>query len=62
MTPGAGVPVLGRGHLTRMRYIYLKSKSSSLLLSIDMTNWMYFNDDQGMIYQNLLPPEQGFLY
>ena len=46
MTPGAGVLVLGRGHIShivKMHYFFLKS--SSLLPSINQTNEIYDNDD-----------------
>ena len=39
MTPGAGVLMLGHGHISHIRKIhYFFKKSSSLLLGIEQTN------------------------
>ena len=53
MTLKAGVNLLQReqiSHIVKMHYFFWKS--SSLLLSIDQTNWIYSNDDQERVYQN----------
>ena len=47
MTPAAGVLVLGRGHISdivKMHYFF--KKPSSLVLGIEQTNYVYFNDGQ----------------
>ena len=58
MSPGAGVLVLGRCHISHVVKMH-----SSLLPGIDQTNYVYRNDDQGRVYQNckLEPPGQGIL-
>ena len=48
MTAGAGVPVLGCGHIC----LIVKMHPSSLLLGTDQTNYVYYDDDQGRVYQN----------
>ena len=50
MTPGAGVLVLGCGHISqrvKMNYFF-----KNLLPGIDQTNQVCSNDDQGRVYQN----------
>ena len=58
MSPGAGVLVLGRCHISHVVKMH-----SSLLPGIDHTNYVYRYDDQGRVYQNckLEPPGQGIL-
>ena len=48
MTPGAGVLVLGRGHISHIVKMHYFFK----LPGIDQTNQVYSNDDQGRVYQN----------
>ena len=53
MTPGAGVLVLGRGHISHIvKMHYFFKNLSSLLQVIDQTNYVYSIDDQGRVYQN----------
>ena len=50
MTPGAGVLLLGCGHLSHIVKMYYFFKN--LLPVIDQTNYVYSIDDQGRVYQN----------
>ena len=53
MTPGAGVLVLGCGHISHIvKMHYFFKNLSSLLPVIDQTNYVYSIDDQGRVYQN----------
>ena len=53
MTPGAGVLVLGCGHISHLvKMHYFFKNLSSLLPVIDQTNYVYSIDDQGRVYQN----------
>ena len=52
MTPGAGVLMLGRGHMSYSENVFILYKSSSLLPGICQTNGVYSNDNQGKVYQN----------
>ena len=47
MTPGAGVQMLGRGHISHIVKCIISLKSSSLLPGIDQTNQVCSNDDHG---------------
>ena len=53
MTPGAGVLVLGCGHISRIvKMHYCFKNLSPLLPVIDQTNYVYSIDDQGRVSQN----------
>ena len=53
MTQGAGVLVLGCGHISHIGKIhYFFINLSSLLPVIDQTNYVYSIDYQGRVYQN----------
>ena len=53
MTPGAGVLVLGCGHISHIvKMHYFFKNLSSLLPVIDQTDYVYSIDDQGRVYQN----------
>ena len=47
-----GFLVLGRGHMSYSRNALFLIKTSSLLMGIDQTNWVYSNDNEGRVYQN----------
>ena len=55
MIPGAGVLVLGCGHVSHIPVVKMHlfvEKSSSLLPVIDQTNYVYSDDDQERVYKN----------
>ena len=65
MTSGAGVLLLGCGHISHIvKMHYLFKKSSSLLPGIDQANYVYSDYEQGRVYQNCYlhdPRGRGFL-
>ena len=53
MTPGAGVLVLGRDHISHIVKMHYFFKNLSSLFPVrDQTNYVYSIDDQGRVYQN----------
>ena len=54
MTPGAGVLVLGRGHMSHIveMHYFFQQIFFSTLPGIDQTNIVYSYDDQGRMYRN----------
>ena len=64
MNPGAGVLVLGHGHISyigEMHYFF--KKSSSLVLGIDQANYivMMTNEESTKIV-NFMTPGKGFMF
>ena len=57
MTPGAGVLVLGRGHISRIVKNALFLVFSTLVHDSDKLS--HSNDDHGRLYQTYKPPGQG---
>ena len=52
ITPGAGVLVLGRGHIINIVNVHYFFQNLFLYPDIDQTNQVYITDDQGRVYQN----------